>query len=73
MPEEELTTIQVTKSGAAELKARYPELRNDARRLEALLGKLTVVHVSSLPDPADADRPALVEVCETCGDKKVRE
>lgn len=58
---EELTTLKVTKDAAAEIKRRFPHLRNDAVRLSVLLG---VVKVEDLPHPADATPVPVVHVAQ---------
>lgn len=52
----ELTTIQVTKADALEIKRRFPQLRNDAVRISALLGRFEIVSIeTTLPADADPD------------------
>jgi hypothetical protein len=59
---QELTTIQVTKKDAAELKARFPELKRDALRVAALLGRYQIVKTDTLPHPADGQSVPVVYV-----------
>ena len=60
MMNEPLTTLKVTKPAAAELKRRFPHLRNDAVRISVLLG---IVKVEELPYPADStDRIPVITV-----------
>lgn len=54
---DELTTIQVRKEDAAEIKRRFPELRSDAIRVMALLGRFEIIHAETVL-PADADPDA---------------
>jgi hypothetical protein len=66
---DELTTLKVTKDAAAELKRRFPHLRNDAVRLSVLLG---VVKVEDLPRPSDAQAVPLVTIDRRHSERRER-
>jgi hypothetical protein len=59
---QELTTVKITKTDAAELKTRFPYLKNDALRVAALLGRYQIVKTDTLPHPADGQSVPVVYV-----------
>jgi hypothetical protein len=64
---EEMTTIQVSKQAAEEIKRLFPELRNDAYRVAALLRfarGAEIVSIDELPRPDDGQRVPVVTVRE---------
>jgi hypothetical protein len=68
MTQNDLTTLKVTKESAEEIKRLFPELRNDAYRVAALLRfarGAEIVSIDELPRPDDqAQRVPVVTVRE---------